>query len=63
MGQSQQNKENGSKKSKDKREINEKKKGGGSLMLGQEQYNDAEGKCMPIKLNVSKAKKNVDISI
>ena len=41
--------------SKDKREINKKKKGGESLSPSQEQYNDAEGMCMPIKLKVCNA--------
>ena len=50
MGHSQQNNEN-SKKSKDEREINRKKKVGESPSSSQERHNDAEGKCMPIKLN------------
>lgn len=54
MGESQQNNEN-SKKSKDEREINKKKKGRESPVSNQEQHNDAGGKCMPIKLNAGNA--------
>ena len=54
VGQSHQNNEN-SEKSKDEREINKMTKIGESPASNQEQHNDAEGKCMPMKLNAGNA--------